>query len=520
MGKGKNVVRMPDGIQLMYGREMVPDGEGVYSLGDVTVRLIMCDDVLEAYLQAAESAVSEVVLHWNGLTAQSGALLGDHWERGYGDLAWKKKEDTSVMPWYFLDDRGNECLGFGVKVRPGAMCWWECQSEDLLLHLDVRCGGEGVLLSGRELKMAGIVMRSYEETDAFEAAQSFCRAMCDDPIMPGAPIYGSNNWYYAYGNSSREDILRDAQYLAGLTKGNENRPFMVIDDGWQTAHTGDYNGGPWDKGNADYGDMKQLAADIKSLNVRPGIWFRPLLDERDTVPSHWRLKRNPAVLDISVPEVLDHVRQDVARIREWGFELIKHDFSTYDLFGFWGFEMGYALTTPGGRFSDASRTTAEIIVDFYRAIREAAGDALVLGCNCIGHLGAGLMEANRTGDDTSGVDWGRTRKMGVNTLAFRLPQHGSFFGADADCCGITDKIPWEKNRQWMELLSLSGTPFFVSVKPGTLSSEQENELKAAYRRASANTVTAVPLDWKENPLPGRWSTFEGIKEYNWFDSNK
>ena len=125
------------------------------------------------------------------------------------------------------------------------------------------------------------------------------------------------------------------------------------------------------------------------------------------------------------------------------------------------------------------------------------------------------MEANRTGDDTSGMEWERTRKMGVNTLAFRMPQHGTFFGADADCVGITDKIPWEKNRQWMDLLSVSGTPFFVSVKPRTLTLEQEDELKEAYRKASANTVTAVPLDWKEGRLPGKWNTFEGVKEYNW-----
>ena len=522
---------MPDDVRLWHDHEMVSEGEGVFSSDDIVVSLRLRDSILEAFLEARVSEVREVVLRWNGLMADAGALLGDHWERGYGDLAWKSKDAAAVIPWYFLDDRGTKCLGYGVKVRPSAMCRWEIDGDDLLLHMDVRCGAEGVLLNGRKLCMAQIVMQSYESTNegtngctnegtnegtnAFEAARAFCQCMCDDPIMPDTPIYGSNNWYYAYGISSREDILRDAEYLAKMTHENENRPFMVIDDGWQTAHTADYNGGPWDMGNPDYGDMKQLAADIKSLNVRPGIWFRPLLNESSRVPSHWRLKRDPSVLDISVPEVLDHVKQDVRRIREWGFELIKHDFSTYDLLGFWGFEMGSELTTPGWRFEDTSRTTAEIIVDFYRAIREAAGDVLILGCNCIGHLGAGLMEANRTGDDTSGVEWERTRKMGVNTLAFRMPQHGTFFGADADCVGITQKIPWEKNRQWMELLSVSGTPFFVSVKPGTLTFSQENELKAAYRKASVNTRTAVPLDWKENSQPRKWSTYEGIKEFIW-----
>lgn len=515
MKTGKNFLRMPDGIRLSEEQEIVFEGDGVYTSGDIKVELIMLDETLEAYLQAEESSVCEVVLYWKDLMTDAGVLLGDHWERGYGDLEWKKADHTGVMPWYFLDDREQACLGYGVKVRPSAMCWWETDGQDLLLHLDVRCGGDGVLLGGRRLKMAEILMRRYEETDAFTAAQRFCGCMCEAPLTCKTPIYGSNNWYYAYGSSSREEILRDAEYLAGMTRGNANRPFMVIDDGWQTAHTDSYNGGPWHQGNPDYGDMGQLAADIKAYNVRPGIWFRPLYDIFDEIPAHWRLERDAEILDISMPEVLEYVKQDVSRIREWGYELIKHDFSTYDLFGFWGFDMGSGLTANGWRFRDTSRTTAEIIVGFYRAIKEAAGEVLILGCNCIGHLGAGFMEANRTGDDTSGVEWERTRKMGVNTLAFRMPQHDSFFGADADCVGITDKIPWEKNRQWMELLSVSGTPFFVSVKPGTLDQAQEDELRAAYQKAAVNTVTAVPLDWKDSKVPCRWRTFEGIKEYNW-----
>ena len=515
MEKGKSIIRMPDEVCPGSAGKTLLEENGVYSSGDVTVKLEIRDDILEAYLQAQKSAVCEVILRWKDQMADAGRILGDHWERGYGDLSWKDKAKTSVMPWYFLDDEGKACFGYGVKVRPAAMCWWEVSGQDLLLHLDVRCGGEGVLLQGRCLKMAGIIMRRYDETDSFSAAKDLCRFMCDDPLPVKTPVYGSNNWYYAYGDSSREEILRDAQYLARMTSGNKNRPFMVIDDGWQTAHTGDYNGGPWDQSNPDYGSMEQLAAEIKAMNVRPGIWFRPLLDERSSLPEGWRLERDPSVLDISVPEVLDYVRQDVSRIRGWGYELIKHDFSTFDLLGCWGFEMGSRLTTPGWRFKDASRTTAEIITSFYRAVREAAGDVLVLGCNCIGHLGAGLMEANRTGDDTSGVEWRRTRKMGINTLAFRMPQHGSFFSADADCVGITGKIPWRKNRQWMELLSLSGTPFFVSVKPGTLTPGQESELREAYRKASENTVTAVPIDWKENTVPRKWETVEGIKKYHW-----
>ena len=78
------------------------------------------------------------------------------------------------------------------------------------------------------------------------------------------------------------------------------------------------------------------------------------------------------------------------------------------------------LTDRGWSFTDRGRTTAEIVRALYEAIRASAGPAELIGCNTIGHLGAGLFELQRIGDDTSGNEWSRTRKMGVNTLAFRL----------------------------------------------------------------------------------------------------
>lgn len=506
---------MPDAVSLVTDTETIALKAEEPVFQDVRIELERKEDALAAFLTAEDTSVCEVVLCWKGLMCDAGILLGDHWERGYGDLEWKDPQNAGVMPWYVIEDRKTMCRCFGVKVRPSAICWWEVEADTLLLHLNVRCGGSGVLLGGRRLEMAAILMQQYEGIEAFASAQDFCRCMSDTTICRKVPVYGSNNWYYAYGKSSREEILQDTAYLAGMTEGNVNRPYMVIDDGWQIAHSDSYNGGPWQEGNQDYGDMAQLADDMKKYNVHPGIWFRPLYDVFNELPEQWRLERDSTVIDISVPEALEYVKKDVERIRQWGYELIKHDFSTCDIFGGWGFEFDTKLTKTGWRFKDTSRTSAEIIVAFYRAIKEAAGDVLILGCNCIGHLGAGLMEANRTGDDTSGNEWERTRKMGVNTLAFRMPQHGSFFAADADCVGITEKVPWEKNRQWMELLSVSGTPFFVSVKPGLLNPEQEEELRVAYRKASENTKPAIPLDWQESLTPSKWDTFEGGKEFHW-----
>jgi alpha-galactosidase len=64
----------------------------------------------------------------------------------------------------------------------------------------------------------------------------------------------------------------------------------------------------------------------------------------------------------------------------------------------------------------------------------------------ISHLAAGIMDILPTGDDTSWLEWVWTRKYGINTLSHRMPQHGPFYAVDADCVGLTNKIPWESRK--------------------------------------------------------------------------
>jgi alpha-galactosidase len=96
------------------------------------------------------------------------------------------------------------------------MCVWHADGNGISLYLDVRCGGMGVKLNGRVLNAATVICREYADTEAFSAGHKFCCDMCPDPIFPKEPVYGSNNWYYAYGKSSREEMLTDSEYIAEL----------------------------------------------------------------------------------------------------------------------------------------------------------------------------------------------------------------------------------------------------------------------------------------------------------------
>ena len=294
------------------------------------------------------------------------------------------------------------------------------------------------------------------------------------------------------------------------------RPWSVIDDGWQASRTlGGPCGGPWDASRSEFPDMPGLATQIRALGARPGIWMRPLFT-RTSVPASWLANLPGAradhaagfVLDPTVPEVIAQVRTDVARLAQWGFEMIKHDFSTYDITGRWGFEMNIApdrFAPNGLSYSDSSRTTAEVILHLYRTIREAAGPQVsLIGCNVVGHLAAGLIEIQRIGDDTSASDWDRTRRMGVNTLAFRAAQDRTFFSADADCVPVSPFVPWPLTKAWLDLVARSGTALFLSMDPRACGKQERSDIREALAIAFRNVETAEPLDWLETSVPTEW----------------
>lgn len=505
-------IRLPDITTVYFESDSVDFYGNDTQNGEVCVRFSLESDALVPKI-SAKKPVRYVRLRWNNKSRRNVKVLGDAWERGYGDLEWRGVCPERCMPWYIAvsngSDMNEDCEGrftecYGVGVQPNALCFWQYDNAGITLWLDVGNGTEGTHLGERELEIATVHFKEYKNMSAFEALKKFCAVMSPSPYTTDHVVYGSNNWYYAYGKSSHEQIISDTKFVKRMTQGLPNIPYMVIDDGWQPNSCD----APWDRGNERFPDMKRLASEMKALGVRPGIWVRYLINGRDDEPrkvdifdEEWYMTRNRKVLDPSHPEVLRYVKETTERLVGWGYELIKHDFSTFDIFGKWGFDVPRALTVGGWSFYDKTKTTAEIVKAFYKTIKDASSGAVIIGCNAIGHLCAGFHQLNRTGDDTSGFEWARTQKMGINTLAFRVCQNNSFFGADADCVGIMGIIPWRLNSKWLYLLSRSSSALFVSCKPGILNEDEENELKEAFRVASVQEDEFVPLDWMETTCP-------------------
>jgi alpha-galactosidase len=520
----KNLDRIPDSaiVTTESGTVALVRGAGdSWTNGHVRVTTTPRSADLGIVLAAPGVAVKWLEIHWQCELPADGLYLGDAWERAYGDLEWKPLDAQRVMPWYFLANHGGVTDGFGVKTDPSALCYWTIETNGVTLHSDVRCGGMGVELGKRKLPVCTIICRQGQINETpYAAARAFCGQMCPRPRLPKQPVYGFNDWYCTYGHDTAEKFLTNTEFIAELSGGNANHPFAVMDDGWQWKGEQGESPSLWNRVNPSFSEtmtMPKIATQIRSLGARPGLWFRPLLANADQPPS-WRLQRDPVILDPTVPQVRAFIRQTVRRFRGWGYELIKHDFTTYDLCGRWGMDMKGSITADGWGFADRSRTTAEVIRGLYEDIRSGAGhDTVILGCNTIGHISAGIFEMQRVGDDTSGNNWARTRKMGVNGLAFRAPQQGTFFAIDPDCVGQTSgkSIPWEKNSQWLDLAAHSGTTLFISIPRDIVSPSQEQELREALSAASRPQPLAQPLDWMKRRTPEQWLLDGEKKTFSW-----
>jgi alpha-galactosidase len=517
----QNILRSPDSILITTDQgsyELQKVGQSQWQAATMEVRSEVKRDGLHIQLLAPDAGVKSLRLRWQANLAPDWKYLGDAWERAYGDLEWKPLDANRVLPWYFLESNGKWTDGYGVKTGPSALCHWTADSNNITLFADVRCGGSGVQLGGRALEVCTVVaLRGQTNETPFAAAQGLCKLMNPRPRLPKQPVYGFNDWYCTYGGDSADSFLKDTELISALASSKENRPFAVVDDGWELDNT---LGNPWSAMNPAFSTtltMPGFAKSIRALGARPGLWYRPLLASVGQ-PSNWRLARDTNSLDPSVPAVRAYLKETVRQFHEWGFQLIKHDFTTYDLTGNWGFQMGDSMTPDGWAFADRSRTTAEIIRNLYQDIRDAAGsDTLILGCNTIGHLSAGIFELQRVGDDTSGREWERTRRMGVNSLAFRLPQQTTFFDIDADCVGQvnTHSIPWAKNSQWLDLLAQSGTAVFVSFAQDQITPEQREALARALDRASAPQTPAEPLNWMDSRTPTEWHLNGADHSFSW-----
>lgn len=474
------------------------------------------------------SPIRRVKLRWRGDMSDVMMVLGDVWERNYdlsqgnvvcGQVAmWRGVLGEIKMPWYFHAYDGERLNCFGVKCGGDAFCHFSMDEKGITLWLDLRSGGMGVDLKEPLLAARVVCRQGIIGEDPYIAAREFCKIMCEKPRLPKSPVFGVNNWYWAYGKITHDIVMSETDYLMDMCRDAKSTPYMIIDDGWQVNRHPygevNYIGGPWTGGNAGFPSMEDTAARIREKGAIPGIWFRPLQTDKisnEEMRSPYQFDaKDGVIIDPSHPESLALIYEDVKRISGWGYGLIKFDFSTFDIIS----KIGLPDDNP--RFYNKNKTTATVIKEFYRTIATAAGDTLLLGCNTVGHLAAGILHVQRTGHDTSGRSYEITRAAASSAM-IRLPQNNIFYSADPDCAAFTHRVPTESNLDFLELCALTGVTTLASVTPGIIKGDDLKRIRKIYEIASLGGKDAIPVNWVGHNAATKYRCSDGeIFEMDWY----
>jgi len=329
------------------------------------------------------------------------------------------------------------------------------------------------------------------------------------PYKQDVPIFWDTWYSHHYENISEEVILRNLNIVAEQLAPYGLNTFE-LDAGWERSRGDWYNNGRFPKG------LKYIADGIRGKGLRPAIWFAPFIATKDTpvYKEHpdWFLEldtfgkslipSDTRALDISNPEAQKWIGEVVRRItREWGFGMLKVDFTYYSL--------------AGKNYYQRGRTRAEMFREAFRLIREAAGpDVYILAVGVPVGYHAGVVDAMRTGLDNA-PRWGTesgyaTQGMlpSYRDMARRYFLNGRVWINDPDVIytGLESTSKrWNQPAQprnellaWISAVGLSGQLVEFADAPDSLDTEKLNLIRSilpVYKRS------ARPLDLfvKENP---------------------
>ena len=219
------------------------------------------------------------------------------------------------------------------------------------------------------------------------------------PLRHSGPVWSS--WYSWFEEVTQDIVTEEIPHATDL-----GYRVMQIDDGWEQGI------GMWEP-NDDFPDIAGLAADIHRAGMRPGLWLAPFIVTADSplaaAHPNWLVldpeENRPAdagfnwgkplyALDTTHPEVESWIRSLMERACSWGFTYFKIDFI-------------YAAAIAGRRFADISRE--EAYVRGIRTIREAVGDAYLLGSGALPAASLGILDGIRVGPDTAPY-WDNTER--------------------------------------------------------------------------------------------------------------
>ncbi|MBI3004509.1 MAG: alpha-galactosidase [Ignavibacteriales bacterium] len=469
----------------------------------------------------------------SGLEAESGLyfwqigaprnVLTDEWERCYGSAGAQDASSAVRSAWdVHLFDAEND-LGFTLSYYqiPNSKLSFMInpltgqQRSTLAVRCDTHAGMRGVLVRRGASFTVPELMARLHLGSCFDALESYALLIAHKNNVQPPPVIpiGWVDWYFAKARTTEDDVLKNLDFIAHELK-DFGLEYIQIDSGWQLGvetMPPPHNviaGGPWIPNWKFHRGMKWFADEIKRRGLKPGIWIRPFhsIDGSRERTEHPEWFNEQGQMDFSHRGVRAEVENLLSLVTEqWGFEYVKYDFPSFDLFNAWGpglFEDHAAhaeLSNPEETSITAYRGALEGIS------RAARGKAYLLACNSVMPATIGWAEVFRIGDDVG--DWERTFRYGVRSVSARYYTNGVFWTNDPDCLLVREPFTQDQARMWASLIALSGGVVFISEYLPTLPSDRLDIIKKAmpvYKNAGTRYGFGRPIDFLENNPPTLW----------------
>ena len=139
---------------------------------DAKLETVAGENELGLYISAQNDKPKFVELRWAFNSEENLFVLGDAWERAYGNLEFKELADNDrYMPWYFIATNKNTSFCFGVKTGCNSFVSFRYNKDGITAIIDCRNGGNGVHLQGRKLCLATFVSAEYDSGDVYDLLQ-------------------------------------------------------------------------------------------------------------------------------------------------------------------------------------------------------------------------------------------------------------------------------------------------------------------------------------------------------------
>jgi hypothetical protein len=471
---------------------------------------------------------------------------------GCNSLRLPKEQVAKFSSWYqTMITHHGETLQISFPLKADHPGYLEGMCGKTLFGLE--CVYEVNHYDGLEIELEPISFRS--SPDGFELMRSWADANIElKKSFARVVAAGWNSWDYYRWTITEEEVLKNAEFIAGDPILSKQIKRIIIDDGWQYCY------GEWMPNHFFPSGMAALAKELIKMGLEPGLWFAPSLVEPQSPIAQTGydllalgesgypslsfscMKRNAFVLDPTQPRVRKHL-----------YDL----FSGYAAMGYRYFKLDFLQATLDARqFADRNIARGNLVRELLKPIHAATrGKALILGCNYPYFCGNKYVDAVRVGGDIHAT-WNGI-KHNVASVAARFWSNGNHWVNDPDfalcrgfdtsddpmLCTLNPCLPFitaeeEKTEEAMSngefklvdirrpqleillgiVLMAAGAINFSDNMPRLNASG----LDLARRIASAESgETALPLDLFASERPAVWlqrgAGFRRVLLINWSD---